>query len=70
MVEMRMGQYDDIEVGGIETRMGPVSKAKLLVSLEQSAIDKNSSIANLEQIPRAGDRSGRAKKCKPHATFC
>ncbi len=58
VIEMRVGEDDSVEARGIKRRTVPVAQTKLLVTLEQAAIDEEPGMACLDQEPGARDGSG------------
>jgi len=58
VVEVGVRQDDRVEARRIDRKRLPVPQTQLFQSLEQATIDQNRLAANLEQMLRAGDRSG------------
>ena len=69
MIEMRMGEDDCVHVGRADRQWMPVARAKILETLEESAIHEYAFAADFEKMFGTGDRSGRAKKSQCHAKY-
>lgn len=54
MVEVRVGDHDRVEPGGIEREWNPVPFAKLLHTLEESAIQQHRRPIGFDQVTAAG----------------
>ncbi len=55
MIQMRVGQDDGVDACRLNRQRYPVQLAKVLQSLEQTAIDQDARAAMREQMLRPGD---------------
>src|ERR1051325_2462967 len=62
MIEMGVCEDDGVDFRRVQRQRRPVSKAELLQSLEESAIDEDLSSVHVEEVLRAGDGTGCAQK--------
>jgi hypothetical protein len=67
MVQVRVRQHHRVERARVEGQGLPVHQTKLLVALEQPAIDQHAPPAVLDEVLRAGHRPGRAEEAQFHA---
>jgi hypothetical protein len=61
MIQVRVRQYNRIDVLGLNDKMLPVQLAQVLQSLEKSAVDQDAGIAICDQVFGAGDGTGTAQ---------
>src|SRR6187402_2546601 len=66
---MRVRQDDRVHIGRANGKRMPVSLAKILQALKQSAIDEDTLAADLEEMFGTSDRPCRAEKCQCHAKY-
>jgi len=55
-----MGQEQEIDMLGIESRFLPVQLSQFLEPLEQSGVDQESTRIGLDQVSRTSDGAGTA----------
>ena len=67
VVDMRMGQQNDVDIGGAEWKCAVVQCLQRLGALKQTAVDQQAPGRGLEQIAGAGHGAGRAAKSDGHA---
>jgi ribosomal protein RSM22 (predicted rRNA methylase) len=61
MIQVRMRQYDRIDVLGFNGQALPIKFAQVFQSLEQSAVDQDAGTAICDQVFGAGDGTGTAQ---------
>ena len=61
MIQVRVRQYNRIDVLGLNDKMLPVQLAQVLQSLEKSAVDQDAGTAICDQVFVAGDGTGTAQ---------
>ena len=62
MVDMRMRQQDEVDLGGRNRQGLPVALAQLFEALEQAAIDQDAAPVRLDEVFRAGHRADPAEE--------
>ena len=62
MVEVRVGEDDGVDRGGVDRQRLPVALAQLLETLKQPAVDEDAMAVHLEQVLRAGHGAGGAEE--------
>jgi hypothetical protein len=62
MIDMGMGEDDGVDgIGGHRKRL-PVPLPKLLLPLEEAAVEEHPAAIDLEEMPRAGNHPRRAEE--------
>ena len=64
VVEVGVGQHDQVQFGRIDRRRIPVAQPQFLQSLEQAAVDQQAETVVLDEELRAGDGPGGAVETK------
>jgi hypothetical protein len=59
---MRVRQDDSVDASGIDRERRPVPEAELFETLEETAVDENAVLAEIEEMLRSRDRSRGAKE--------
>ena len=62
MVDMRVRQDHGLNGGRVNRKRFPVPQAKLLVALEEAAIDKNTGLTRINEVFRPGNRAYAAQE--------
>jgi len=72
MINMGMAQYDRVDICGVKGKWLVVAGFILTSALQQAAIKQNALITNRQQVARAGNFTGSAKKLNTqgHKTPC
>jgi hypothetical protein len=68
MIDMRVCQKHEIELGGVEREGSPVEGLFLLAALMHPAIDKETDVSYLDHIARAGDLASGPTDFKEHSS--
>src|SRR5262245_43533709 len=69
MIQVRVGKDDRVHIGRANRERMPVSLAKILQTLKQSAINKDAFAAGFEQVFGSGDCPRSAEKRECHAKY-
>ena len=62
MIEVCVGQHDNVDVGRLDRQVLPVPFAQLFESLKQSRIDQHPRAVRFDQVFRSGDRTSRTQE--------
>jgi hypothetical protein len=62
VIEVRMGQDDNIDPRRIDRERPPITIPQLFETLEETAVDQNSTVTEVEQMLGAGDSAGGSEK--------
>ena len=62
VIEVRVRQDDGVDPRRIDRKRPPVAISQLLETLEETAVDQNATVAEVEQMLRAGDGTGGSEK--------